>query len=232
MLNTYPEGVPKMKKFILAALVTMSATSAFAQMCEVDMVDRYNRVIRTFRAYGDARTCMDGMRECRKEIAMGGVRNQGYDCIRRAVVAPNPRPNPRPNPNYGIEANGLILDAMNSVHTGEKKTKLAESFVANLNVYQFSSLVQLCSSTRTWPENASCITSSIQRAPIQYVDEISAQRAVGNACTSVTTTWPEENDCFRESQKFFPQLGYLTQTCLSMYNNESSARCFRQVFGN
>lgn len=85
-----------MKLLTLIFLALMSV-SAFAQMCEVEMVDRYSRVVRVFRAYGDPNTCLEGMKECRKTIRLqphlGGV-----DCIRRGDYNPNPNPNPYPNP--------------------------------------------------------------------------------------------------------------------------------------
>jgi len=110
-----------MKKFILTGLLAMSASSAFAQVCEVDMVDRYNRVVRTFRAYGDANTCVEGMKQCRKDIALN-PRSAGVDCVRRTYQDPfpptNPNPYPPTNPNpypptnpypqYGVSVTGLV----------------------------------------------------------------------------------------------------------------------------
>lgn len=84
-----------MKFFVLLTLVTLSLP-AFSQTCYVDMVDRYQRVVRTYTGQGDQNTCIEGMKECRKAIRLephlGGV-----DCIRASQ--PNPYPNPNPNPN-------------------------------------------------------------------------------------------------------------------------------------
>jgi hypothetical protein len=92
-----------MKFFILLSFATLSF-SAFAQTCEVDMVDRYNRVVRTFRAYGDPQTCIEGMKECRKSIRLDYSNDPHYpngslDCVRAGGNQPNPNPYPNPNPN-------------------------------------------------------------------------------------------------------------------------------------
>jgi len=81
-----------MKSLFLLAILCMSA-QVFAQTCEVDMIDRYNRVVRTFRAYGDPSSCIEGMKECRKTIRLGPQLG-GVDCIRRGDYNPNPNPNP------------------------------------------------------------------------------------------------------------------------------------------
>lgn len=86
-----------MKLFALLTLATLSLP-AFSQTCYVDMVDNYNRVVRTFTAYGEQNSCLEGMKECRKTIRLqpqlGGV-----DCIRATDTYPNPQPHPQPNPN-------------------------------------------------------------------------------------------------------------------------------------
>lgn len=92
-----------MKKLFVLGLLSLSA-QAFSQTCYVDMVDRYNRVVRSYTGWGDANTCLEGMKECRKAIRLephlGGV-----DCIRASqqqpVPQPQPHPNPHPNPHPG-----------------------------------------------------------------------------------------------------------------------------------
>jgi hypothetical protein len=121
-----------MKKFLFLALATLSAQT-FAQVCEVDMIDTFNdRVVRTFRAYGDPNTCIEGMKECRKSIRLDYSNNPQYPNNRLTCVRahqgpnpvpnpnpyPNPNPNPYPNPNpnpypipqYGVSVSGLIED--------------------------------------------------------------------------------------------------------------------------
>lgn len=85
-----------MKLLPVFALAIMSS-GAFAQVCEVDMVDRYNRVIQTFRAYGEPSSCVEGMKECRKAIRLGPQLG-GVDCIRVAQQQPTPTPIPTPIP--------------------------------------------------------------------------------------------------------------------------------------
>jgi hypothetical protein len=117
-----------MKKIMLLGLLSLSAT-AFGQTCNVDMVDRYDRVVRTFRSYGDPNTCLESMKECRKSIRLDYSNNPRYpngslDCVRRGGYNPTPTPNPYPNPNpyptpnpypnptpqYGVSVSGVIED--------------------------------------------------------------------------------------------------------------------------
>lgn len=85
-----------MKLFVLLVLLAMSLP-AFSQTCYVDMVDRYNRVVRSFTGFGDPNSCLEGMKQCRKAIRfepqLGGV-----DCLRANSQQPTPQPNPYPNP--------------------------------------------------------------------------------------------------------------------------------------
>lgn len=106
-----------MKKMILAAAMAVSATSAFANICEVDMVDnRTNRRITTMRAYDFNDGCKEGMKECRKEIRLRGLLGRA-DCVRADDRYPYPGPqnpgpqNPGPGypgPQYGVNATALI----------------------------------------------------------------------------------------------------------------------------
>jgi hypothetical protein len=117
-----------MKKLFVLGLLSLSA-QAFSQTCYVDMVDRYSRVVRTFTAYGDQNTCIEGMKECRKSIRFDYSNNPRYpngslDCVRAGGYNPTPNPNPYPNPNpnpypnpnpnpyptYGVTVSGVIED--------------------------------------------------------------------------------------------------------------------------
>jgi len=112
-----------MKKLLVFGLLSLSA-QAFSQTCYVDMVDRYNRVVRTFTGYGDADTCLEGMKECRKSIRLDYSNNPQYpnnslDCVRAGGnQIPNPphnpnppyNPNPNPYPTYGVSVSGVIED--------------------------------------------------------------------------------------------------------------------------
>ncbi len=121
-----------MKKLIVLGLLSLSA-QAFAQTCEVDMVDRYNRVVRTFRAYGNDDSCVEGMKQCRKSIRLDYSNNPQYpnnslDCVRVGGTTPipptypptNPNPYPPTNPNpypptnpypqYGVTVSGIVED--------------------------------------------------------------------------------------------------------------------------
>ncbi len=85
-----------MKKLLLLALVSFSSMS-FAQRCEVDMVDRYGRWVRTFQAQGDA-NCMEGMKACRKFIRLNTNQYGSADCVVAGSHQPIPQPYPQPQP--------------------------------------------------------------------------------------------------------------------------------------
>lgn len=117
-----------MKRLLAFTLLSLSV-SAFAQVCEVDLVYRNNQILRTFRAYGDPATCIEGMKECRKAIRFDYSSNPQYpstqlDCVKAGgsapVPQPNPYPNPQPNPyppqnpypSYGVTATGIVEDRL------------------------------------------------------------------------------------------------------------------------
>ena len=118
-----------MKRVLVLALLSLSV-SAFAQICEVNMVYRKTQVLRTFRAYGDPSSCFEGMKECRKSIRLDYSRNPQYpnsqlDCeiaggsnpTPQPQPNPNPYPNPQPNPypSYGLSVTGVVEDSFFSV---------------------------------------------------------------------------------------------------------------------
>lgn len=118
-----------MKKMILLAAITISS-SAFANICRVDMVDnRTNARIASFTAYDDADGCKEGMKQCRLEIRQRNLLNRA-DCIRRNSGPtypnpnpnpyPNPNPNPYPNPNPNPNPNPGYGDARRVLMNGEK----------------------------------------------------------------------------------------------------------------
>lgn len=118
-----------MKRILVLGLLSLSV-SAFAQVCEVDLVYRNNQILRTFRAYGDPASCVEGMKECRKAIRFDYSSNPQYpsaqlDCVRAGGSAPipqpqpNPYPYPQPNPyppqnpypSYGVTVTGIVEDS-------------------------------------------------------------------------------------------------------------------------
>lgn len=237
-----------MKKLIVLGLLSFSAT-AFSQTCIVDMVNSYNNtIVRTFRAYD----CIEAKKQCSKSVRLDYGRDphaSSLSCeIRNTAPVPPTNPNPYPptnpnpypptNPNpyppsYGsVETNSLILDVANTIYNSEIKTKVAEGLIRNMNVPALNPIVNICASTRTWGENASCLIDAVRRAPSDFVYEETAIFAVGRSCT-LTTTWGDERNCFQASLNNgrFSSLGYLAQTCAGMYNTESAARCYRSVFG-
>lgn len=98
-----------MKKIILATFLSL-AGSAFAQTCEVDMVEtRFNRVIKTYRSYDYGFDCFEAKKQCSKEIRLMGYYGRA-NCVSRDttvyVPAPNTRPDYRPtNPDYRPNTN-------------------------------------------------------------------------------------------------------------------------------
>lgn len=85
-----------LKFFGLVTLLSWSA-AALSQTCYVDMVDRYQRTIRSYTSYDANEGCKEGMKQCRLAIRtepqLGGV-----DCLRDRHTTPTPQPQPYPQP--------------------------------------------------------------------------------------------------------------------------------------
>lgn len=87
-----------MKKLILAAAMAVSATSAFANYCEAEMVNiRTNRVYRNYTSYDVRDACKEAMKDCSREIRRLGF-NGTHECKLATNGNPYPYPNPNPNP--------------------------------------------------------------------------------------------------------------------------------------
>lgn len=113
-----------MRNLLLFATLALSS-SAFAQVCNVDMVStRNNRVLDSFRSYNDS--CYEAKKECRKQIRLRGLLNRA-DCVERSVYNPTPNrptpnrptPNPYPNPNP-YPTPDSSYDARRPLSPGEK----------------------------------------------------------------------------------------------------------------
>ena len=103
-----------MKKMILAAAMTLTAASAFAQYnsCDAEMIDNRGRVREVIRAFD----CQEAMKQCRvriNDLRMRGV----YDCRRIENTGPIPGPqnpypypdtNPYPGPQTGYDARRML----------------------------------------------------------------------------------------------------------------------------
>lgn len=97
-----------MKKTILAAALTLTAASAFAQYngrCEIGLTNRNGQVLQTFRSVNS--DCYEALKECRKEIRMNSRYQVGInDCVelnnRPGPQNPGPQnPGPQnPGPQY------------------------------------------------------------------------------------------------------------------------------------
>jgi len=86
-----------MIKFAIFVLFILS-TQAFANVCEVDMVDNYSgRILNRFREYDYDGTCREAMKECRKQIRLSGWYGRA-DCRISRVERPYP------NPDYNGQA--------------------------------------------------------------------------------------------------------------------------------
>lgn len=79
-------------KFILAFLTLGVSISAYSQICQIDMVDRYNRVVRNYTSYDAQSGCVESLKECRKAIRLDPQLG-GVDCLRVEHPIPAPGPN-------------------------------------------------------------------------------------------------------------------------------------------
>jgi len=94
-----------MIRFALLGLIALS-TQAFANICEVDMVDSYSgRILNRFREYDYDGTCREAMKECRKQIRLSGWYGRAGCRISRVE-------RPYPNPDSS-------RDATRTIQTGE-----------------------------------------------------------------------------------------------------------------
>lgn len=243
--------------------LALFTSTLYAQICQVAMVDRYNRTIEIFSDYSNGNGqdhCFHALKECRKTLRMRPELG-GIDCIKlgqsrpetrpvpnpmpypqpesRPVPRPAPRPEPIPEryptpvprPTYHqVDAANMLIDIDSGLASSEGASKVLEQIISQLNTRALLPLVRICSSTRTWLENRSCLVDGIGRAPLELVLEEEAIQAVGLGC-KVTTTWLDERECFERSLRHVPSVGYLAYSCQNMSSSESASRCFRQVFG-
>lgn len=113
-----------MKKLILAAAMTMTAASAFAQYSNRCQVERFD--LRTGRQIGrlyEAYDCKEALKACSKDVSLGGYRNT-QDCRKLEIYNPGPQfpgpqnPGPQyPGPQYPGPQTGY--DAYRSLNQGE-----------------------------------------------------------------------------------------------------------------
>jgi len=136
-----------MKKMILAAAMTLTAASAFAQYsgrCEIGLTDRYGRVELTFRS--NSSDCFEAMKECRKTIRMDGRYQVGVNNCVEITRNPGPQnpgpqyPGPQnPGPQYpgpqnpypgqtGVDARRMINQGESVVHNNRIVTVVGVSF--------------------------------------------------------------------------------------------------------
>lgn len=108
-----------MKKLILAAAMTMTAASAFAQYSNYCQVERFD--LRTGRQIGrlyEAYDCKEALKACSKDVSLGGYRNT-QDCRKLEIYNPGPQfPGPQnPGPQYPGPQTGY--DARRMINIGE-----------------------------------------------------------------------------------------------------------------
>jgi hypothetical protein len=87
-----------MKTLLVFSILFLVSVTAYAQTCQVNMVDiRTRRVLQTFTAHGAPGSCLDGLKECRKQIRLQN-RYGMADCEQVVRPVPQPHPHPRPVP--------------------------------------------------------------------------------------------------------------------------------------
>lgn len=69
-----------MKQFLLLSALAFSATTAFAQICKVDLINKNDRIVKSFESYGEPTGCIKAMKECRKTL-QNKSKNSGSTCV-------------------------------------------------------------------------------------------------------------------------------------------------------
>lgn len=161
-----------MKKLLVLVLLSLSAT-AFSQTCYVNMVDRYDRVVRTFAARGSD-TCLEAMKECRKSIRLDYSRDPQYpngslDCVRVGDTTPLPPTNPFPRQT----------DNNRQLNNGE--TVIYHNSYYTVVGTAFNGTVALRS---TWNYN---ITQGIRREDVAVTNGCNLNVCVGDSVINIST---------------------------------------------
>lgn len=145
---------------------------------------------------------------------------------------PVPQPIPRPVPYRSVEVTSLIIDLSNAESSSEQKTNMLNRLLLDLNSPSLTPFVRICNTTSSYYEHAQCLVSGVQRAPREMISEEDAIYLVGQACLE-TSSYYSEKQCFTSAlrNERLPSISYYAKSCEQMYSTESSARCYRQVFG-
>lgn len=119
-----------MKSILLVAAMTMMSASAFANYCDVDMVDYRGRFVTRISKLDYENTCRESMKECRR-LTRTEARYLGNDCIKSTVSYPNPNPRPYPdtNPYPGsIDARRILNNGESAIMNNRYVTVIGSSF--------------------------------------------------------------------------------------------------------
>lgn len=184
-----------MKKMILAAAMTLTAASAFAQYnarCEIGLTSRTGQVLATFRSMNS--DCYEALKECRKEIRM----NPRYqvnvnDCVeitRQGPTNPGPsNPYPNPNPNPGPQYPGpqypgpqTGYDARRMINQGESVIMNSTARYVTVAGVSFQGLFAV-RSTDGW----NTITNNVQRESLSVTNGCNLNLCVNDSVINVST---------------------------------------------
>jgi hypothetical protein len=186
-----------MKKIILAAALTLTAASAFAQYagrCEIGLTDRYGRVQLTFRS--NSSDCFEAMKECRKTIRMDGRFQVGInDCVELSSNPGPQNPGPQnpgpqypgpqnPGPQYPGPQNPYPgqtgYDARRMINNGESVI-LNSKYVTVMGV-SFNGLYAV-RSTDGW----NTITNNVRREDLSVTNGCNANICIADSVINVRT---------------------------------------------
>ncbi|HXH74668.1 MAG TPA: hypothetical protein VNJ08_06860 [Bacteriovoracaceae bacterium] len=171
-----------MNKFLLLAVLGLSASAFARNSCEVDMIDNHTgRILDTFRVIDLDGSCKEGMKQCRFEIRQRNYLGRA-DCVKEQVrPVPGPRhpvpgpsyPTPHhpiPAPEYGSEARRQIIAGESAIMNNRFVTVLGTSFGGTTAV----------KSTDGWSTIASNIDRSILAETKGCINSHYSQVCVGN----------------------------------------------------
>ena len=171
-----------MKKLILAAAMTMTAASAFAQYSNYCQVERFD--LRTGRQIGrlyEAYDCKEALKACSKDVSLGGYRNT-QDCRKLEIYNPGPQyPGPQ-NPGSQYPGPQTGYDARRMINQGESVIMNSSAKYVTVAGVSFNGLFAV-RSTDGW----NTITNNVSREQLSVTNGCNMNLCVNDSVINIST---------------------------------------------